>query len=246
MRESLYKSYSVKGTALALMLSTTEVKCPVLFDFISEKDKEEDYLYAINEMVNEEMVVPCNGKLDISETYKELVDFISKSTEAVRIRVPLSEGGDCFVYSCSEYRDRLLAMSRSPRRKNVVLLTYLDIKGLFGEYFAEDVLPLQIGAFAQPEEVDFETVQRMVDLTEGLEDIGDIGYLFGGQFIYGGKSEKATIVAFQYDTGVYYALEVGGAITVKIYTKEEFVKDFEKTMKGETDNDNCEDIFGNV
>ncbi len=221
MRESLYRSYSLKGTALALLLSTKDVVCPMLFDFVSERDKTEDFLYAVDQMTRDGVVVPAGDKLLAQEPYSSMVECIASSPITVRIRSPYYEGGDCFVYQDKDDKEKLVLLSRSVRKKDTVLLTCLDKKALFGKYFSDDELPEEIGATLDPELLELSEVMSMMAALCSKSKITNVHFLFGAE-LFGkeGMSEKR-IAAFQSATGVYCAVERGADLRVSVYNKEE-------------------------
>ncbi len=232
MRESLYKSYSLRGTALALLLSTKDVVCPTLFDFISEKDSTEDFLYAVDQMTRDGIVVPVGEKLEIQEPYYSMAECIASSPITVRIRSPFSEGGDCFVYQNKNEKQELLLMTKSARKKNSVLLTYLDKEELFCKYFSDDDLPVETGASLDPEKVELSEVLSMMEMLSGSEKIKDVHFLFGAELLQGEGNSKMRVATFQSATGVYYAVEDSGGLGVFVYEKNKFKEKLWELFEG--------------
>ena len=232
MRESLYKSYSLRGTALALLLSTKDVKCPILFDFISEKDTTEDFLYAVDQMTRDGIAVRAGDKLEIQEPYSKMAECIASSKITVRIRAPYLEGGDSFVYQSKDSADELILMTKSQRKKGSVLLTYLNKEEMFSKYFSDGDLPEETGASLAPEKIELSEVYAVLEMLSSSKKITDVHFLFGAECLQGEGNCKMRVAVFQSATGVYCAAEDSCGPEVFVYDKLTFKEKLWELFEG--------------
>ncbi len=235
MRESIYKSYSMRGTELALLLASKNKKNIHSFGFIDGTETKEDYVYAIDHMVKQGIVEVYDEKIIVKKPYDEMLDLMINATEVITVRASNDDLRDYCIYSKSD--DSILVLGFSSLKKNNVVLTYLDSMEfmesfLSGEYFPDEIFE---SAGDEPEIVSSDIFFDMVDMLRHKRDITDVRFLLGVDIISKVRLERESFIVVHMPTGVYTAHFRGNDFDVETYNKEIFEKKLLKIVKGDFD-----------
>lgn len=230
MKEGLYESYSLRGTELALLLSGKKAKAVYSLGFMDGSESKEDYLYAIEHMTKQGIAFENEGRLIVNEPYNSMAEFIASAVVTVTIRSSRDDHGDLCIYI--DNGGKLLVLSLSPRRKNTVLLTYLDKDELFESYLAEDLFIDNIGAFVPAEELSGEDFIPMLKLLRESAYISDVRFILGVDVVYKDRDSRDSFVVAQMPTGIYTAYFKNDRSSVEVYSKESFKDKLSEVLQG--------------
>lgn len=235
MRECVYRSYSMRGTELALILASKNKKSIHSFGFIDGTETKEDYIYAIDHMVRSGIVEVNGDKITVKQPYDDMLGCMVNAKDVITVRSSNDELRDYCIYSESD--DSILVLGFSSLKKNNVVLTYLDSKDFVESFLSEEYFPDEIfdPSDTDPEVVSPDIFSDMLDMLRYRRDITDVRFLLGIDIISRDRTERESYIVIHLPTGIYTVRYRGNEISAEKYNKEMFEKKLLKIVKGDFD-----------
>ncbi len=221
MREGLYKSYSLKGTELGLLLSAVGCNTAFTVPFISGSETRADYLYAMEHMAKTGIIEPCTDGFVIKEPYGSLINHIASSPKVVLLKTSDDSIPDYCIHFTEN--ESILVIYRSPYKKDSVLLTVLDTESFVKDFLSQDFLPVQEEDSLEPENEDAsEIVLEMLAKLRNGEKIDDVRFMLGVHVLDTETEKEKSLIIASLARGIFMMSfdEIGGL--TEIYTKNTF------------------------
>lgn len=224
MREELYKSYSLSGTDLALLLAGKGCNEVCSIPFINGSEGREQYLYSIERMSKNGIIIPTGSEFLINEPYSRFIEHIVNSHTVVLLRSGMGTSLDQCLYYDTNTND-IAVVCRSAHNKNRVLLTMISSDKFLREYADAVYLPDIFAGTEEPQNEDLSEVAiRILNGLKNGEVLDDVRFLLGAYVVSRDKKREQSILVLHLPRGVYLLTydEIGS--NSEIYTPEAFLQ----------------------
>lgn len=231
MRENLYRSYNLRGTELALLLASEDKKGVHSFSFVDGNETKADYLYAVEHMVKQGIVLREGDVFVVQEPYQEMIRTIKNAVSVITVRSFDDDYSDYCIYR--DNTDKVLVLGMSSVRRNNILLTEIDPDELFEVFLPDGFLPDELPDSEDPDDIDENSFFCVLDQFMNKRDITDIRFIVGIDELNTESAEHRTVIVMNLPSGMYMVRYDGVGATADIYDKEAFTNEMLRMFKGE-------------
>ena len=231
MRENLYRSYSLRGTELALLLASEDKNEIRSFGFVDGSETKEDYLYAVDHMVKQGVALREGDGLVVQEPYKEMIRGIRNAKAVITVRSFDDEYSDYCIYRGES--DKVIVLSMSSVRRNCILLTCMDPDDMTDVFLPDGLLPDELPDCEDPDDIDESAFGCILDEFLNRRDITDIRFIVGADEFDTETAEHRTVIVMNLPGGMYTVRYNDDGAVADIYDKEAFALEMTRMFKGE-------------
>ena len=223
MRETLYKSYSMKGVELALLLASKNEKTVRSFDLVDGSESHEQYLYAIDHMVRLGIIESDGKSIMIKSPYNEMVNIIVDAPYVLNLRSSDDELSDYCIYPGDE--GNMVVLSLSKVRRGSVLMTHMDAKTFFEKFIPEGFIPEELMTYPDPDDINNDEVAALIEAFVNETYINDVRFIVGLDIFNKEGDKRRSLVVLHLPVG-YLLVRCGeNGIVSQAYEKSIFEKE---------------------